>query len=216
MDENDYAGYSYSKTAGVTPDSWRPVFQVKEEEIEWADKLRLKAPLFAIAPGGGRNPRDTVLEKRWFPERFAVIAERLSKAGFKIILLGGNSDTGAAQETMNQCGSTLLDLTGRTTWGQTAAVLDKCAGYLGADSGTAHLASARGIPAVVLFGPSSPENLFAPGLIRPLCGDIECSPCYSNSLFPGCIHKKAICMESIETEDVWLALQEVIHENYGS
>lgn len=216
MNETDYAGYSYSRTAGVTPDNWRPLFRVREAERKWVEKLKINGPLFAIAPGGGINPRDTVLEKRWFPERFAVIAERLSKAGFTVVLLGGSGDAEAAEETIRMCGAVVLDMTGKTTWGQTAALLDGCCGFLGADSGTAHLAAARGIPSVVLFGPSSPETLFADGLVNPVRGIVGCSPCYSNNLFPGCIHETPICMNSIETEDVWFTIQEVINANYSS
>ena len=216
MAKTDYAGYSYSKTAGVTPENWRPVFAVREMESEWVSEIRFSGPLFAIAPGGGKNPRDTVLQKRWFPDRFAVIADRLSAAGFNIILLGGSDDTEVAEEMKKQCRTALLDMTGKTTWGQTAALLDKCCGFLGADSGTAHLAAARGIPSVVLFGPSSPGTLFAEGLINPVQGIVDCSPCYSNSLFPGCARGSAICMDAIETEVVWGALQKVINENYGS
>jgi len=216
MIETDYAGYSYSKTAGATPEDWRPVFQVKETEREWALNMRLPSPLFALAPGGGKNPRDTVLEKRWFPERYAIIADRLINAGFSIVLIGGIDDRESAQEIQKRCRTDLLDMTGRTTWGQTAAILDKCSGFLGADSGTAHLAAARGIPSVVLFGPSSPRTLFAEGLVTPVQGITDCSPCYSNSLFPGCTHGRAICMDAIETEVVWSALQKVINENYGS
>ncbi|NOQ22692.1 MAG: hypothetical protein GQ565_08600 [Candidatus Aegiribacteria sp.] len=216
MIETDYAGYSYSKTAGVTPENWRPVFPVRETEMEWASNLHLNGPVFAIAPGGGKNPRDTVLEKRWFPERYAIIADRLSAAGFNIILLGGSDDAEAAEEMKKQCRTAVLDMTGKTTWGQTAALLSRCYGFLGADSGTAHLAAARGIPSVVLFGPSSPETLFTEGLVNPIRGIVDCSPCYSNSLFPGCIRGRAICMDAIETEEVWFTLQKVINENYGS
>lgn len=216
MAPTDYAGYSYSKTAGVIPDNWRPVFPVRETEVDWVSKMRLPQPLFAIAPGGGKNPRDTVLEKRWFPERYALIADRLISAGFNIVLLGGIDDREVAQEMKKQCRSAVLDMTGKTTWGQTAALLDKCYGFLGADSGTAHLAAARGIPSVVLFGPSSPRTLFAEGLINPLQGIVDCSPCYSNSLFPGCVRERAICMDAIETEVVWSTLQKVINENYSS
>ncbi|MEN8208309.1 MAG: glycosyltransferase family 9 protein [Candidatus Fermentibacteria bacterium] len=216
MLETDYAGYSYSKTAGVTPENWRPVFTVRENESEWVSDIRFPRPLFAIAPGGGKNPRDTVLEKRWFPEKYSIIAERLISAGFSIVLLGGSDDMETAQKMRMLCRSDIIDMTGKTTWGQTAAILEQCSGFLGADSGTAHLAAAGGIPSVVLFGPSSPGNLFAEGLVNPVQGIVDCSPCYSNSLFPGCVHDRAICMEAIETEAVWSALQKVINENYGS
>lgn len=215
MLEGDFAGNAYAATAGVNVSDWSPVFPVSEREAEWVRTLGLPSPLFAIAPGGGNNPRDTVLEKRWPTDRFAMTAQRLAEAGMNVVLLGGSGDRKAAEDTVNECGAELLDLTGRTTWGQTAAVLDRCAGFLGADSGTAHLATARNVPSVVLFGPSSPSCLFAPGLVQPLVGTVDCSPCYSNSLFPGCKHGRSVCMESIQVDDVWDALRKVLNDNHS-
>jgi hypothetical protein len=204
------AGMAYARTAGVEPDDWRPEFAVKPEEDRWAAGMGLPSPLFALAPGGGSNPRDDVFQKRWLPERFAVIAERLAASGFEIVLLGGPEDSGAAAGLGKVCGCRLLDLTGKTTWGQTAAVLDRCIGYLGPDTGTSHLAVARGVPSVVLFGPSSPGAIYPEGLITAVSGAVECSPCYSNSLFPGCGKDRAICMESIEAEEVWMAIRSTL------
>ncbi|OPL19534.1 MAG: hypothetical protein AVO35_10245 [Candidatus Aegiribacteria sp. MLS_C] len=207
MKPGELAGLAYSRVAGVAVKDWRPFFPVRPEEREWADRLALPRPLFAIAPGGGRNPRDTVLQKRWAPERFAAIADRLGRSGMSIVMLGGADDGDAASQTAVSAGVRMLDLTGRTTWGQTAAVIDRCCGFLGADSGTAHLAAARGVPSVVLFGPSDPDALYPPGLVVPIRGRADCSPCYSNSLFPGCRHASALCMESIEIEEVWMGMR---------
>lgn len=215
MVEGEFAGSAYAAAAGVDVFDRRPVFPVFERETDWVRTLGLPSPLFAVAPGGGRNPRDTVLEKRWAPGRFAETARRLAGAGLNVVLLGGGADRQAAEEMMNDCGEKLLDLTGRTTWGQTAAILDRCAGFLGADSGTAHLATARGVPSVVLFGPSSPSCLYAPGLVRPVVSPADCSPCYSNSLFPGCKHGKPVCMGSVQVDDVWAALRKVLNDNHS-
>ncbi len=211
METGELAGQAFARVAGVEVSDWRPEFPVKEMEKRWAGELGLPFPLFAIAPGGGRNPRDTVMEKRWLPERYAELAGRLSSSGMRTVLLGGEDDRAAAAEMARSSSCSLLDMTGRSTWGQTAAILDRCCGFLGADSGTAHLAAARGIPSVVLFGPSSPSALYPEGLITPVAAGVDCSPCYSNSLFPGCRNDRALCMESIEPEEVWLALARVLN-----
>lgn len=216
MEETEYAGLAYSRAAGVEPEDWKPVFSVTDSEKDWVESTGFTGPCFAVAPGGGRNPRDTVLEKRWMPDRFAAVARELVSSGIKVVLVGGPADRGAAEEMQESCGAPLLDMTGRTTWGQTAALLRKCTGFLGADSGAAHLAVAMDLPAVVLFGPSSPECLFAPGLVVPVRSRLKCSPCYSNSLFPGCGRSRPECMEDIDAERVLEAVREVIHQNYNA
>jgi heptosyltransferase-3 len=58
----------------------------------------------------------------------------------------------------------------RTAWGagtlvaqdlalpHLAAVLEKCAVFLGHDSGISHLAAACGVPCLLFFGPTDPET----------------------------------------------------------
>ena len=47
-----------------------------------------------------------------------------------------------------------LDMGGRFTLTQTAALLAQCALYVGNDSGLMHMAAAAGAPTLGLFGPS--------------------------------------------------------------
>jgi len=200
----------YAGVAGVDVRRWRPFFPVRPAEKNWADGLGLYGTLFAVAPGGGRNPRDTVLEKRWSVAGYARVVEMLLSAGLNVVLLGGEGDRDVARALKAKVGNIVTDLVGKTTWGQAAAVLDRCRGFLGADSGTAHLATARFVPSVVLFGPSDPDALYPPGLVVPVRGRADCAPCYSNSRFPGCVGSRAFCMESITPDEVWHAVEMIL------
>jgi len=168
MHPGEFAGRSYSRAAGVEPVDWSVPFPVTAAEAAWADALGIPPGTVAIAPGGGRNPRDDVPEKRWPAERFA----------------------------------------------RTAAAISRCSAFLGADSGPAHLAAALGVPAVVLFGPTSPDALYAEGSIVPVTGGKPCSPCYASSVFPGCRAEGPPCMESIAVESVIDALERVLDEDH--
>jgi len=216
MHEGEFAGLSYAAAAGVHPTDWRVSFPVTREEGAWADSLGIAAGSVAIAPGGGRNPRDDVPEKRWPPDRFAEVAVRLSREGRGIVLIGGRGDVEASAVVAASAGSSVLDLTGRAGWGRTAAVLGRCSAFVGADSGPAHLAVATGIPTVVLFGPTAPRGLFAEGTVLPVTAGESCSPCYSSSVFPGCSRDRAVCMDSIRVESVMDALRKALDENHGS
>ena len=55
----------------------------------------------------------------------------------------------------------LIDLIGRTDLPLAAACLQRCALYVGNDSGLMHLAAAAGVPTLGLFGPS-PDVHYAP------------------------------------------------------
>ena len=215
MAEGEFAGRSYARAAGVDPADWKVSFPVTPREEEWARSLGIPAGSVAIAPGGGRNPRDDVPEKRWPPDRFADAARRLSREGRGIVLIGGPWDIEASAIVSASVGGGVLDLTGRTDWGRTAAALGRCSAFIGADSGTAHLAAAVGIPSIVLFGPTAPQGLYAEGTVVPVTGGEVCSPCYSSSVFPGCARDRAVCMDSIRVEMVMDALRKVLDENHG-
>lgn len=216
MQAGEFAGRSYARTAGVEPVDWRGSFPLAPSEVEWAASLGIPSGAVAIAPGGGRNPRDDVPEKRWPVERFAGTARSLSTEGRRIVLVGGPADVAASAAVAATLEGDVLDLTGRTDWGRTAAALSRCSAFLGVDSGAAHLAAALGIPAVVLFGPTAPEDLYAEGSILPVTGGETCSPCYASSVFPGCARGRATCMEAIPVAGVLDALGKVLHEDHGS
>jgi heptosyltransferase-2 len=107
------------------------------------------API-AIHPGSG-SPR-----KNWSTAAWAELGTRLLAApGRRIVLVGGEADRASLQSL-------------RVAWGERAlvaqdlplphlaAVLEKCAIFLGHDSGISHLAAAAGSRCVLLFGPTDP------------------------------------------------------------
>ncbi len=134
-------------------------FHPRPEERERAQALLEKNhPLVAIHPAGGRNPGMYLPAKRWPPERFAAIADRvIENLEGSVVLLGGRGDEGVAAAVIERMTNEPLDLTGKLTWGETGAVLEKCDLCLGNDTGAIHLAVAVGTPVVAIFGPSDPR-----------------------------------------------------------
>jgi ADP-heptose:LPS heptosyltransferase len=211
-----FAGRSYAEIAGVDPTDFRPLFPLRPREESYAEnRLEPGRSWVAVAPGGAHNPRDTVVQKRWPEKRFAEVVDRLTESGHSVVLIGGDGDVPAAAEVAALSKVAPLDLTGSTDWGQTAALISRCRGFLGIDTGTAHLAVAMGKRPVVLFGPTNPESLYPPGTIVPVETDAECAPCYSNSVFPGCPRGRSDCMERISADRVWSVLKEELDAHSG-
>ncbi len=211
-----FIGDSYAMLGGVTPKSCKPLFEIHAKDTDWGERLGIKTPYVVFAIGGGINPRDTVLEKRWSVDRYAEILRRTVLEGFNIVLLGGAGDVAISDELEQSAGVRVLNLTGKTTWGQSAAILSRCRCFAGNDSGTAHLAVSVGKPALVVFGPTAPEFLYSPGSILPVVPEIACSPCYSNMVFPGCTQPSLKCMEAIDIDRTWNILRGVINEDNSS
>jgi ADP-heptose:LPS heptosyltransferase len=170
-----------------------------------------------MAPGGGRNPRDTVPEKRWGADGFAELVTRIRSRGMHTLLVGDGMDREAAARVTELAGrGGLTDLTGETGWGTAAALISGCRAFVGPDSGLAHLACAVGTPAVVLFGPTDPASLYHPSLVSPVRTDAECAPCYSNEVFRGCVRGECDCMFRIKPGTVWTTLERILDEDERS
>lgn len=117
----------------------------------------------AIAPGANWPP------KCWPAGRFAGCVQALRHAFDSVVVLGGPADAPAAAEVKAAAGLPVLDLTGRTSLCEAAAVLQDCAAFIGNDSGLGHLAAAVGLPVVTVFGPGKPERYRPWGARTALC-----------------------------------------------
>lgn len=198
-----FAG-AYARIAGVEPDDLRPVFPLNPEETGEAASLTGPDRYAVLAPGGGRNPRQDVPEKRWSPEKWREVACYLRGKGLRVLAVGGILDREAARAVEADA-----DLTGKCSWGLTAALIGGAEVFAGNDSGPAHLAVALRVPAVVVFGPTDPEALYPAGTILPVRTEASCSPCYAGAVFPGCGLNRR-CVDSVEPCRVIETLEEVL------
>lgn len=135
----------------------RPELPVlRDEEAEAAallDPLDPARPIVALHTGA-RDPA-----RRWPPERFAALAgQAWDMRGAQIVLTGSEGDAETVGLVRRACRAPLLDLCGKTGLGTLAAVLSRVDLLVTNDSGPSHVAWARGVPSVVLFGPTDPAR----------------------------------------------------------
>ncbi len=165
----------------------------------------------ALAPGGGRNPRDYVPQKRWGPGRFADVADALSRGiGCRVLIVGSADDLPCGLAVRERAVTEVLDLCGRTTLRTLAGVLKRCSLLITNDSAPLHVAVAVGTPSVTVFGPSDSRALLPPDSSIHLAvqSAARCSPCYANEPFPGC--DDWICMDLISVADVLGAARKLL------
>jgi heptosyltransferase III len=128
------------------------------------------APLLAIGPAA--NWRG----KEWRAERFAALARRLTAAdgllpGARVVVLAAAHERKQAEPLLAAIPPhRQIDLVGKVDLLTAAAVLRRCALFIGNDTGLMHMAAASGTPTLGLFGPS-PSDQYAPwgqhaGLVR--------------------------------------------------
>lgn len=139
-----------------------------------ADQVAPGRSLVLVHPGGGVNPGMQLTSKRWPPQHFAALAERVANfTNGHIIVLGSKIDASVTSDVVQSLRHTqpspITDLTGTLTLTQIAALAaqPRTALYIGNDNGVAHLAAAAGAKVLMIFGPSDPRR-YAP-FVPPSC-----------------------------------------------
>ena len=145
----------------------------QREQLEMAGISRFPAPdlgFLARDPGRALPPHFALLvpgaaphrpDKRWPAERFAALAPLLAARGLTPVVVGSEAEAPLAAPIRAAWPAT-LDLTGRTTLPDLAAIAARAQLAIGNDTGPMHLAAALGVPAIVLFSAASDPVLAAP------------------------------------------------------
>ncbi|HEX9710150.1 MAG TPA: lipopolysaccharide heptosyltransferase II, partial [Candidatus Thermoplasmatota archaeon] len=144
----------------------------------WRERARTllgeEGPWLGINPGASFGTA-----KRWIPERYAAVADRLAKRhGLRPVLVGGASERAVADRVSAAMETRALDLCGRTTLGELMGVLGELRLLLTNDSGPMHLAAALGTTTVAVFG-STDWRETCPQSDRAVMvrEDVPCAPC---------------------------------------
>jgi ADP-heptose:LPS heptosyltransferase len=125
-----------------------------------------------IHPGARRPSR------RWYPERFALVADELAARGFRIVVTGTPQEAALARRVVLRMSAPAVDLVGRTTLGTLTALIDGARLVIANDTGVRQIAIARGTPFVgVACGSDVPRSQRHGELQRLLFADLPCQPC---------------------------------------
>jgi len=170
----------------------RPYFYPTEAEREnsaWARGM------IAIQ-SCGLAARLPMQNKQWFPERFQAVVNRL-KGDFKFVQLGSAHDPALAD---------VIDLRGKTSLRESAAVLANCRLHVGTVGFLMHLARATECPAVIIFGGREAPWQSGYGCNLNLYSAVPCAPCW---LWNRCDFHR-VCMDTITVQDVVRAVERII------
>lgn len=157
-----------------------------------------EVPVLGVAPGASHAP------KRWPPDRFALVADRLAEVhGMGILLLGGEGDRSVVAEVADAMKRPAVNWSGATDLSLLPAAVQRCRVLVSNDSGPMHVASAVGTPVVGIFGATHPRLGFAPlGLEdTALSLDLPCSPCSLHG-DRACRFGTHACMEDLPAQRV--------------
>jgi len=163
-----------------------------------------KKTIIGIAPGATYGPA-----KRWFPDRFAAVADKLNEYfSSQGILLGGKADCEVAQEVQKLARTKLINLAGKTTLREAIYLISQCRLFISNDSGLMHIGGALNIPTIAIFGSTNPATTAPVGNKSVVvCKEVSCSPCLKEKC-----PTDFRCMKLISVEDVLKDAQNLVQK----
>jgi heptosyltransferase-2 len=164
------------------------------------------APLIAVAPGSAWST------KRWTVEGYAALLIGLHRELDAIpVLLGGTGDVSYAQAILRTAGGIGINLVGQTDLRMLVAAIDQSLVLVANDSAPVHIAVARGTPVVAIFGPTVPQQGFAPYTDRARIVErpLPCRPC-SRHGSASCPIGTHACMREISAAQVQDAVLQLL------
>mgnify|MGYP000854157144 CR=1 FL=1 len=201
--QGHYSWFNFSKLLArldipVSQDTYVGLLRVDEplrvEGLPWR---------YAVISPGASSRRQS---KQWDERKYASVITELSMMfGLSCVLVGGGDAVDLTRRISEHVHPSLdggvrqvVDLAGKISLRELAAVLKKAKLFVGIDSGVMHMASALDVPTVAIFGPTDPRYS-GPQNNRSLVvrKDLPCSPCY---LREDCSHRR--CLEELDAASV--------------
>jgi len=179
-----------------------------DSERRWAAEqlqtlgLSGKRFLAGICPGAAFGAA-----KRWLPDRYAMLADRLIDAlGADVLIFGSRAESPLAVAVARAMGHTPVLVAGKTTLREFMALLAKCHLAITNDSGSMHLAAALRLPLLAIFGSTSERATGPIGhRVRIIKRHVECSPCGRREC-----PIDFRCMTGVSVDDVYKAALESV------
>ena len=182
-----------------------PTFHAGELAEAWAQRAVAewaldRAPL-AMCPAARH------FTKRWPEDHWVALDERLAGDGWPRVYFSLEAERVALPALAER-----VERDPRARWcteslPRMAALMSRCAAAVTVDSGLMHVAAARGLRVVAMFGSTAPELGFAPlgeGHVV-LCRHEPCQPCTLHGR-PACPRKHFRCMTALEPDAVATAI----------
>jgi len=164
-------------------------------------KNKIRNKFICINPGTGR------ISKTWIEERWAKLAEELiNKYKIRVIFTGSLREETYINSILNlikekRIKKNIINLAGRTSLRQLAAVYKKALFVIAPDSGPLHIARAVKTPLIGLYGPVDPKIWgYCSRRYRCIYKSRDCLLCKGK--YESDVNKRCECMSRIEVSDI--------------
>jgi len=161
-------------------------------------------PLIVCGPGTKMQAKD------WGKENWSALLSRLAKSypEYGLALVGASEDAAVSEFAAQEWVGAKVNLCGRLTPRETAAVIEHARVFLGPDSGPMHLAASVGVPCVIAFSARGQKGVWYPAGSghQVIYHGPECAGCELET----CTVERKRCLTSIGVEEIEQAVERVL------
>jgi len=192
--------YHLAAELGLDVAEFEMEIALSEEDDAYAAEFRAMGEYAVICPFTTRP------QKHWVEARWPVLAEQImAQRGIPVMMLGGPADVAAAAR-IHAANGEIINLVGKSSLTQTAAVIKQSALLVGVDTGLTHMGIAFDVPTLALFGSTCPYTETTHDNARVLYHKMSCSPCRRN---PSC-DDDFTCMKKLTIEEIMANVVDVM------
>lgn len=172
----------------------------------------------------GIHPGSVWNTKKWLPENFAVVAERIGSMGFSVAVFGGTSDAETVSKIVKLADHENVVSVMGLSLDKLIMAFTGLSLFICNDSGPMHIAGALGLPVIAIFGSTVPAQGYAPYSEKAAVIQMDrlsCRPCGPHG-HHHCPEHHFYCMKKIKPESVLIGARammgsvpkEVMEENF--
>jgi heptosyltransferase-1 len=192
---------------GAEPKTVRFPFYISEEDRAAVDAMLCAEGIGPGAPFIAVNPASALAIKQWGAQNYAALLDAAQeRLGLPAVLV--TADMTVAAKVRAAARHPYVDMAGRTSLKQLAAVLERCAVHVCGDTGSGHLAAALGRPVVSLIGPTDPNRACPYGQRAHVLSDRK--PCATGCNSHHCEFAPPRCMAAIPVADVVSQIERLV------
>ncbi len=161
-------------------------------------RAQAPGPMVGLNTGAGSVFANKVPQGPWW----ADLAGRLVAGGHGVVLLGGPDEEALNTGIAERVGPGIHRAGSDNTEMQFVAVVDQCDAVVAGDTLALHVAIARRVPVVALFGPTCHQEIDLFDLGRKIISTHACGPCYRRRC-----ETEPSCTDAIAVEEVLDAVE---------
>lgn len=193
------------KSLGIDDLEEASYIHITKEDEEYVSQLLrtygISDPIVVISPGAKSHI------KRWVPEGFAEVADRLmAECRASVVFIGAKEDEQIVSDIIAKMKNKPYNLVDRTNIRQLASLIRRSKALITNDSAPLHLGNAVGAKVIAIFGPTDPRKYGPTGEFDVVVNQkLSCAPCERAE----CDHNYE-CMRSIPPDSIFDAARMII------